>query len=318
MIKEFIVSFFDNVKTKTTNPFLGTLILVWIFENWKLLFTFFGLPDNLTLDEKIEKLNLWLNPISFSVNLMKCIGLSIFVLILTYSLLNLSRLILNIFEYRVTPLIYKFFGPGKIVTKDLFESVIRERDSLINNLEKEREARAKLQSEVSSLEDIKVKYSNEVVQSKDKDKRIDDLAKTVDDLRAKSIESEKYEKLQQQLNKITLEYEKMLEENSRRNVLIHKSGSINEMEEFFNNLETINKFKSLINSINNGKSIDREVLTDDDITKYTANGLIERSNKTVPRVSLTQRGNDYMKYFISNGLNVPHKARMSTKVTKSQ
>ena len=48
MIKDFLVSFKDNFKEKTRNPFLGTYLIVWLIRNWELIYTLFNFDQNKT------------------------------------------------------------------------------------------------------------------------------------------------------------------------------------------------------------------------------------------------------------------------------
>lgn len=45
-------SFVDNIKQKTTNPFFGTLILVWLVRNWELIYTLFNFDKDWLLSDK--------------------------------------------------------------------------------------------------------------------------------------------------------------------------------------------------------------------------------------------------------------------------
>ena len=47
-------SFFDNIKDKTTNPFFGTLIFVWLVRNWDLVYTVFNFDSDCNLEDKKE------------------------------------------------------------------------------------------------------------------------------------------------------------------------------------------------------------------------------------------------------------------------
>lgn len=53
MIEDLFVSFKENIKGKTTNPFFGTLILVWIFHNWRLIYSIFNFDTSSNLDTSV-------------------------------------------------------------------------------------------------------------------------------------------------------------------------------------------------------------------------------------------------------------------------
>jgi hypothetical protein len=65
----------------------------------------------------------------------------------------LSRLIVNLFEKRLNPWIYKITDSKSIVLKSTFQKIEKERDILSQKLESEREAKLRLQNEISGLED---------------------------------------------------------------------------------------------------------------------------------------------------------------------
>ncbi len=160
MIKEFFLSFKDTLKTKTTNPFLGTLIIVWFFHNWELLYTIFNFEPTYTLSDKIGFIWLYLTPVNFIPNLLRCILDAFLVLIATYVLLNLSRAITNSFENIITPWVYKFTAPRKIVLISQLEKIQSERDFYVTKFSKEREERLILQKQLDELENSKSKKTN--------------------------------------------------------------------------------------------------------------------------------------------------------------
>ncbi len=153
MIKDIFFSFKENLRQKTSNPFFGTLIVVWIIHNWKLIFTFFNFEQDQTLRTKIEFLSGYLDTIPFLLNLGQSILITIIVLVITYTLLNLSRLIVNFFEKRLTPWVYKITDSKSVVLKSTYQTLLEERDLLSQKLDLEREAKSKLQTEITRLED---------------------------------------------------------------------------------------------------------------------------------------------------------------------
>ena len=153
MLKDIFFSFKENIKQKTTNPFFGTLIIVWFIHNWKLIFTFFNFESNESLNGKILFLSKYFDAKPFLIDIWNCVWITFVVLILTYLLLNLSRLIVNIFDKRLTPWIYKISDSNGIVLKSIFQKLVEERDLLSQKLENEREVKLRLQSETSRLEE---------------------------------------------------------------------------------------------------------------------------------------------------------------------
>ncbi|MCK9206502.1 MAG: hypothetical protein M0P66_05260 [Salinivirgaceae bacterium] len=146
------MSFKDNIKGKTTNPFFGTLIVVWIFHNWRLVYSIFNFESNTTLETRINFLATYFDSEIFLPNLLICLLITVFVLISTYILLNLSRLIVNFFEKTITPIVYKVTDKSSIVLKSDYELLKLETERFEKKFESEREARLKLQKEYEQLE----------------------------------------------------------------------------------------------------------------------------------------------------------------------
>ena len=157
MIKDFLISFKDNIKDKTTNPFLGTYFAVWMIRNWKLVYTVFNFDEEkskgvkLTLEDKINAIEAYYQNESFlgnlGINLLWAFG----VLILTYIVLNLSRFIVNFSEKQVTPWIIQFTDSKSIVSKERYNQLKEERDDLEVKFEKEEEANSLLKKEIAEL-----------------------------------------------------------------------------------------------------------------------------------------------------------------------
>lgn len=180
MIKDIFFSLKDNVKQKTTNPFFGTLIIVWIIHNWKLIFTFFNFENGETLKAKIEFISNYLEPRPFVSNIGVCILITFVVLIGTYFFLNLSRLIVNTFEKRLTPWVYKITDNKSIVLKSRYEKLEKERDLLSQKLDLEREAKLRLQNEISGLEEKLKMLIVKPIENIDPEKKIKEESENLD------------------------------------------------------------------------------------------------------------------------------------------
>lgn len=170
MIKDLLISFKENIKQKTSNPFLGTLIIVWLIHNYKHLYELFFSGSNLLFKEKLYSLDLLFNPNHFLVNIFECIIISFLVLIITYLLLSLSRLISNFHEKVITPWVYKVTDKSSIVLKMDFERLNLDKERVQKRFEQERETRIRLENEIEELEN-KIKKSlkpdsNEQTESK--------------------------------------------------------------------------------------------------------------------------------------------------------
>lgn len=107
MIKDTFISFKDNFKERISNPFLGTYLAVWLIRNWDLIYSLFNFDDEYSLKEKIKFIESYYENHEFLVDLSINILWTFAVLITTYILMNLSRLIVNLFEKRLSPWIYQ-------------------------------------------------------------------------------------------------------------------------------------------------------------------------------------------------------------------
>ena len=141
MLLELWSSFRDNFRQKSRNPFFGTLIIVWIVKNWKLVYALFYFDDTYTLTKRIEYIELYYKNINFFWNLMYCLWLTVLSLIGSYLLLNLSRLIINLYEKKLTPWIYRITDKNSIVLKTDLEKAQQEVDRLTKKYEDEKKIR---------------------------------------------------------------------------------------------------------------------------------------------------------------------------------
>ena len=152
MIKDFLISFTDNFKEKTKNPFLGTYLTVWMIRNWDLIYTLFNFDKDCTLYDKKTFISNYYKKGDFIDNLFTNILWTFCLLILTYILLNLSRFIVNLSEKQITPWVYKITDSKSIVLKTEYERIRSENDDLQMRLDKEREAKGRLENRIKSLE----------------------------------------------------------------------------------------------------------------------------------------------------------------------
>jgi hypothetical protein len=152
MLKDIILSFKENIKDKTTNPFFGTFLIVGIVRNWDFLITLTNLDLFYTLDKKKEILSPFFQLDSLLWGILTNTWVTVVVIILTYGLLNISRLIVNFFDKVVTPIVYRLTDRGSIVLKTDHKKLKDEKERLEQKLEKERETRLKVQAERDNLE----------------------------------------------------------------------------------------------------------------------------------------------------------------------
>lgn len=152
MLQDVFNSIKGNFKQKTTNPFFGTLILIWICNNWIIIYAIFNFDQGYTLENKINFINDHITNEEPLWNLMKLICFSFIVLIFSYFLINLSRLIINLYEKKVTPWIYKISDKNDIVLKSVYEELLSENYKLREKYESERAQRIKAENETERLE----------------------------------------------------------------------------------------------------------------------------------------------------------------------
>ena len=153
MIKDFLISFRDNFQEKVTNPFLGTYVSIWCIRNWELLYSVINFDTNNSLDQKVLFIKTYFNTHPFVEGVLSNILWTFLVLIITYILLNSSRVIVNLSEKQLKPWIYKITDSKSIVLKSRHVRVKNERDELQVRLDKERDSKTKLETQIKNLEE---------------------------------------------------------------------------------------------------------------------------------------------------------------------
>jgi hypothetical protein len=146
-----LASFVANIRQKTTNPFLGTLVTVWFISNWELLYSVITFDSFVRQETKINVIKNYIISHHMMRNLIFCIIETVLVLVVTYFLLNVSRYILNIYENRVTPWIYSKSKPKSIIELHKYEQLIIERDEWVERYDKERTEKARIQNDFETL-----------------------------------------------------------------------------------------------------------------------------------------------------------------------
>lgn len=166
MINKTIVSLASNLKEKSTNPFLGTYAVVWFIRNWELVYSLFNFDKAADLNFKVEFIRSYYADHNFIEGLLQNIVWSFGILIVTYSLLNLSRFIVNFSEKRITPWIYKNTDSNSIVLKSVYESIRNSRDELQAALYRERDAKIKLEIKNKALDDKNTELMDREIERK--------------------------------------------------------------------------------------------------------------------------------------------------------
>ncbi|HTC01134.1 MAG TPA: hypothetical protein VK705_10670 [Ferruginibacter sp.] len=152
MIQNIANSLKANISQKTTNPFLSTFIIVWLIKNWKFIYSLFNFDKDCTLSDKITIIESYFTNYNTFAVFWDCIEVSFIVLIITYTLLSLSRLIVNFYDKIVNPQVYKLTDNSSIILKSEYLKVTQEINRLEKRVEEERETKLRLQNDYESLE----------------------------------------------------------------------------------------------------------------------------------------------------------------------
>jgi hypothetical protein len=148
---EVVNSVIDNFRTKTTNPFFGTLIVVWMFHNWRLVYKVFNFDRNTKVDTKIDFIKDYLDGWGFIWNLLLCVAIAFGVLVITYLFLGLSRYISEKYEEIALPWIHSLNGDSKIVSRRKYLDLEEDWRGIKKSYETEKELRLKAEAEKNEL-----------------------------------------------------------------------------------------------------------------------------------------------------------------------
>lgn len=157
----------ENIKERGTNPFLGTFVIVWIANNWQVVYSFFYFDKDWKLEHKIQYFNNYWENKSFFWNLISVAAITVGILIVTYLFLAISRYLADSFENRVIPFI-KRISKGKIVSSEIHEAALERISFLEEKAEIERKAKNSIIQERDELE-RKINPGTEIVNNQDND-----------------------------------------------------------------------------------------------------------------------------------------------------
>lgn len=151
MFKDTFISVKDNIVKKVTNPFLSTFVGVWIVRNWEFVYSIFFFDDSYSLEMRLTEIESYFADYSIwdvAITILITFG----ILIATFILLSVSRLIVNFFDKTVTPWTYKITDIGSVVLKESYQTLESEISRLENRYQKEKETRLVLREENERLE----------------------------------------------------------------------------------------------------------------------------------------------------------------------
>lgn len=140
-----ITSLFDNYKGKIRNPFIGTIISVWLIHNWRIPFALFNFDKVCTMQDKINYIADYFGKKDVWSELSEIIFYSFLILVFTFILMAISRVLTDTY--------YKIIEPFFITKID--------KKSIFTEIEK-----TKLENRINSLTK-KVEYKNDEIDKVD-------------------------------------------------------------------------------------------------------------------------------------------------------
>lgn len=163
--KDITVSFSNLLRSRSRNPFYGTLIIVYLFRNYKLLYKIFFLEENDPLN-KISYLDGLLNH-DILINELLLSSLYAFIAMASsYIILNLSEFLRGIFNNVVNIWVKKLIDiiTNKTNTygKDEFIKVEHEKNDYERKYIDERTRRLEHENEITLLEEKIKELSNPI------------------------------------------------------------------------------------------------------------------------------------------------------------
>ncbi len=127
-----ISSFFDNYSTKIKNPFIGTIISVWLIHNWRIPFALFNFDKDCTMQDKINFIADYFGKQNFWLELFNIAGISFLILVVSYFLMTISRAITDFFHKIAEPFVITKIDKNAIYTKDE-KTKLEKRISILNS-----------------------------------------------------------------------------------------------------------------------------------------------------------------------------------------
>lgn len=201
---EFLSSFFDNIKEKTTNPFFGTLIFVWLVRNWELVFTLFNFDKDCTLENKKAFIQSYYYDKKIWEEILINIGIALALMLLAYLLIIISRVIVNITNHNITPRLNELTVSKLVVNKTRFETVRKSRDEYFTKIEELGETIIGLEQKNSLFKTDNIKLQGDVKQARDESERL--IQKNI-------VLQETYNQQSADIERIKAENEKLIEIN---------------------------------------------------------------------------------------------------------
>jgi len=165
MITSILTSFKDSISQKATNPFLGTYLGVWLLRNWDLVYAVFNFDKGDNLQTRLAYIDHYYSHYPFLKNLVCNIAIAFGVLLATYLVLGVSRIIVKAYNEVFTPFLSKLFDKTSIVTRERHQLEVDANTELEDKIDEIREDKSKLQAEnikyEKENEDLKIKIRSQ-------------------------------------------------------------------------------------------------------------------------------------------------------------
>jgi hypothetical protein len=195
-------SFFDNIKDKTTNPFFGTLIFVWLVRNWDLVYTVFNFDSDCNLEDKKDFIrNYYVDKVVWQEIVMN-ISIALGLMVLSYSLIVVSRLVVNVTNHNIIPRMNEKTVSKLVVNKNRFETVKKTRDEYFVKIQD-------FEEQVITLEQKNSLSKKNNIENKQKIRELNETIEKINTI------IEELENSQSNLQRSILENEKIIKEKEK-------------------------------------------------------------------------------------------------------
>jgi hypothetical protein len=104
-----------SISKKAGSPFFAAYITVWFVRNWELVFTLINFQEDDSRIYKVAWIKNYLQRDCFFLDVLINVGCTIALLIISYSLISLTKLIVGFFIDIVIPRVQKFTDSSKVV-----------------------------------------------------------------------------------------------------------------------------------------------------------------------------------------------------------
>lgn len=195
MFGDIFSSTHEYIKSKLVNPFLGTLIFVWLVRNWFLVYSLFTFDGNFGWKEKTEFIKVYLKDQNFWHEVYINMGIGFALFIISLAILLITRFITNYYEFTLLPIVYKWSDKGQIVTKERYSQLVSLSSDKDKTIEGQRESLDKSEALVrargESIDNLNNKLVDEQLKTKDIQGKYDSIENDYNELTGKYNELNK-------------------------------------------------------------------------------------------------------------------------------